>query len=91
MHSVFYSDLRRAINNRYVKMGAIVSVVYPLVYFLSYLLILKIAKLDVQIYGDDILHKICKDNGVLSTPDECFRFMSELPNKYTHYGSQTER
>lgn len=55
VHSVFYSDLRRAINNRYVKMGAIVSVVYPLVYFLSYLLILKIAKLDVQIYGDDIL------------------------------------
>ncbi len=30
-----------------------------------------------------LFHKICKDNGVLSTPDECFRFMSELPNKYT--------
>ncbi|MCR4566420.1 MAG: radical SAM protein [Pseudobutyrivibrio sp.] len=30
-----------------------------------------------------LFHKICKDNGILSTPDECFRFMSELPDKYT--------
>ncbi len=30
----------------------------------------------------EILQKICKDNGILSTPDECFRFMQELPEKY---------
>ncbi len=30
-----------------------------------------------------ILRRICKDNGILSTPDECFGFMQELPDKYT--------
>lgn len=29
-----------------------------------------------------IFQRICKDNGILSTPDECFRFMQELPDKY---------
>ncbi len=29
-----------------------------------------------------ILRRICKDNGILSTPDECFGFMQELPDKY---------
>ena len=29
-----------------------------------------------------IFQRICKDNGILSTPDECFGFMQELPDKY---------
>ncbi|MCR5591908.1 MAG: radical SAM protein [Lachnospiraceae bacterium] len=29
-----------------------------------------------------LLRKICKDNGILSTPDECFGFIRELPDKY---------
>ena len=29
-----------------------------------------------------VLRKICKDNGMLSDPDECFRFMHEFPEKY---------
>lgn len=29
-----------------------------------------------------IFQRICKDNEILSTPDECFRFMQELPDKY---------
>ena len=28
-----------------------------------------------------IFHKICRDNGMLSSPDECFSFMHELPEK----------
>ena len=30
-----------------------------------------------------ILKKICKENGILSTPKECFGYMYELPEKYT--------
>ncbi|SCY29710.1 DNA repair photolyase [Lachnospiraceae bacterium XBB2008] len=29
-----------------------------------------------------IFKKICKENGIMSTPDECFGFMNELPDKY---------
>ena len=29
-----------------------------------------------------IFQRICKENGILSTPEECFRFMSELPEHY---------
>ena len=29
-----------------------------------------------------IFKRICKDNNILSTPDECFRYMQELPDKY---------
>ena len=29
----------------------------------------------------DLLHKICKENGVMSNPDDCFRFLHELPEK----------
>ena len=29
-----------------------------------------------------IFDKICKDNGMMSDPEECFRFMYELPEKY---------
>ena len=29
-----------------------------------------------------ILHQICKENGMMSTPDECFRYMQDLPEKY---------
>jgi DNA repair photolyase len=29
-----------------------------------------------------IFRRICKDNGILSTPEECFRFMREMPEKY---------
>ncbi len=29
-----------------------------------------------------LLLRICKDNKILSTPDECFGFMRELPDKY---------
>ncbi len=29
-----------------------------------------------------LVRRICKDNGILSTPDACFRFMQELPEKY---------
>lgn len=30
----------------------------------------------------EIFQKICKDNGILRTPEECFRYMKELPDKY---------
>lgn len=29
-----------------------------------------------------LFQRICKEKGILSTPDECFRFMQELPDKY---------
>ncbi len=29
-----------------------------------------------------IFRRICKENGMLSTPDECFNFMREMPEKY---------
>ena len=29
-----------------------------------------------------ILQRICGDNGIMSKPDECFKFMRELPEKY---------
>lgn len=29
-----------------------------------------------------LFQRICKEKGMLSTPDECFRFMHELPDKY---------
>ncbi len=29
-----------------------------------------------------IFKGICKDNGIMSGPDECFRYMNELPDKY---------
>jgi hypothetical protein len=25
---------------------------------------------------------ICKNNGIMSSPDECFNYMQELPEKY---------
>ncbi len=30
----------------------------------------------------EIFQRICRENGILSGPDECFRYMSELPEKY---------
>ncbi|MDY6360994.1 MAG: radical SAM protein [Lachnospiraceae bacterium] len=30
----------------------------------------------------ELLHRICKDNGIMSSPDECFVYMQELPDKY---------
>ena len=30
-----------------------------------------------------LLRKKCRENGIMSTPDECFAFMQELPDKYT--------
>ena len=29
-----------------------------------------------------VFRQICREHGILSTPDECFRFISELPEKY---------
>ena len=31
----------------------------------------------------EIFRKICNENGILSSPEECFQFMHELPEKYT--------
>ena len=30
----------------------------------------------------EIFKKICNENGIMSTPEECFRFMNELSDKY---------
>nr|MCR4721991.1 radical SAM protein [Lachnospiraceae bacterium] len=30
-----------------------------------------------------IFRDICKTNGILSTPEKCFGFMQEMPEKYT--------
>ena len=30
-----------------------------------------------------LFKSICKDNGIMSTPDECFMYMQELPDKYS--------
>ena len=29
-----------------------------------------------------ILHRICKENGMFSNPNDCFKYMNELPDKY---------
>ena len=29
-----------------------------------------------------LFHSICKDNGIMSDPNECFKYMQELPDKY---------
>ena len=29
----------------------------------------------------ELFHKICRDNGIISNPDECFRYMQEFPEK----------
>ena len=29
-----------------------------------------------------VFKRICRDNGIMCTPDECFRYMQELPEKY---------
>ncbi len=29
-----------------------------------------------------VFQRICKANGILSSPEECFAFMNELPDKY---------
>ena len=31
----------------------------------------------------NIFHRICEDHGILSSPEDCFRYMHELPDKYT--------
>ena len=31
----------------------------------------------------DCFRSICRDNGIMWSPDECFRYMQELPDKYT--------
>ncbi|MCR5322979.1 MAG: radical SAM protein [Lachnospiraceae bacterium] len=30
----------------------------------------------------ELFHNICKDNGIMSNPDECFGYMYDLPDKY---------
>ena len=30
-----------------------------------------------------LFRSVCKDNGIMSSPDECFRYMQELPDKYS--------
>ena len=30
-----------------------------------------------------LFQRICKDNGIISDPNECFKYMQELPEKYT--------
>ena len=30
----------------------------------------------------EIFQRICKENGILSNPEDCFRFMNDLPEKY---------
>ena len=30
----------------------------------------------------EVFQKICRENGILSSPEECFSFMYELPEKY---------
>ena len=30
----------------------------------------------------EIFRRICRENGILSTPEECFRYLNELPDKY---------
>jgi hypothetical protein len=30
----------------------------------------------------EIFQKICRDNGLLSSPEACFAFLQELPEKY---------
>ncbi|MBR3022996.1 MAG: radical SAM protein, partial [Oscillospiraceae bacterium] len=29
-----------------------------------------------------VFRKICSDNGIMSDPNECFRYLNELPEKY---------
>jgi hypothetical protein len=31
----------------------------------------------------DIYKRICRESGMMSTPDECFRYMGELPEKHS--------
>ncbi len=34
----------------------------------------------------EIFHQICEENGMLSSPDDCFRFIGEMPQKYSQMG-----
>ena len=29
-----------------------------------------------------LFHQICKENEILSNPDDCFKYMNDLPEKY---------
>ncbi len=29
-----------------------------------------------------LFHRVCRENGILSNPDDCFRYISELPEQY---------
>ena len=32
---------------------------------------------------EKILQSTCRQNGIMSSPEECFRYMDELPEKYS--------
>ena len=32
---------------------------------------------------EKLFQRICRENGILSSPEECFRFMNDMPEKYT--------
>ncbi|MBO4558696.1 MAG: radical SAM protein [Lachnospiraceae bacterium] len=31
---------------------------------------------------NELFRSVCKEHGILSTPDDCFRFIQEMPDKY---------
>ena len=39
----------------------------------------------------EIFHRICGDNHILANPEDCFRFMNELPDKYPQMSIFDER
>ena len=31
----------------------------------------------------DVFHRICRENGIMMTPEECFEFMRTMQDRYT--------
>lgn len=38
--------------------------------------------IEVKQNAPELFQKTCKENGIMSDPEDCFRFMSEFPEKY---------
>lgn len=55
MLRIMYSDLRRAMIDRSVKTGVLISLVYPILLYVTYLVIFKIAEFDTPVYGDELI------------------------------------
>lgn len=55
MLRVLYSDLRRAMIDRNVKTGVVISIAYPIILFVVYSIIYRIADFGMAVMGDEVI------------------------------------